>query len=259
MAICKLDDVEIAYNDRGVGPALVLLHGFPLDSSVWDDAADFLEGKFRVITPDLRGFGRSADRKAFTIESLADDVHRFISAVDAVPCILGGLSMGGYVALAFAKKYPGDLKGLALIDTKAAADSPEAKEGRQKMIDLVRASGSSAIADQMFPKMIAQASAGAAAAKKLRSIMEACPALTIEHALAAMRDREDFTALLPKLEIPLLIVVGEQDAIASPEIARAMHKSAPRSRLLIIRGAGHMAPIEQPQAFADAIRMQLAS
>lgn len=257
MAICKLNDVNIAYNDRGVGPTLVLLHGFPLDSSVWDDAADLLEGTFRLITPDLRGFGRSADRKPFTIESLADDVHRFLVAIGAAPCILGGLSMGGYVALAFAKKYPGVLKGLALIDTKSAADSPEAKQGRQQMIELVRKSGSSAIAEQMFPKMIAKTSAGSPAAKKLRTIMEACPPLTIEHALAAMRDREDYTALLSTLPMPVLIVVGDQDAIASPEIARTMHKAAPQSRLAIIPGAGHMAPIEQPQQFADAMCREL--
>jgi 3-oxoadipate enol-lactonase len=259
MAICELNDVNIAYNDRGVGPTLVLLHGFPLDSSVWDDAADLLEGTFRVITPDLRGFGRSTDTKAFTLESLADDVHHFLLAIRAAPCFLGGLSMGGYIALAFAKKYPGDLKGLALIDTKSAADFAEAKKGREQMIDLVRKSGSGAIAGQMFPRMIAPASVQAACAKKLRSIMEQCPPLTIEHALAAMRDREDYTALLSTLPMPVLIVVGDQDAIASPEIARAMHQTAPRSRLAIIPEAGHISPIEQPQAFADAMCRELIS
>jgi 3-oxoadipate enol-lactonase len=257
MPICKLNDLKIAYTDRGAGPASVLLHGFPLDSRVWEEAADHLEGKFRVITPDLRGFGRSPSNAAFSIESLADDVHQFLTALQIVPYFVGGLSMGGYVAQAFAKKYPAELKALALIDTKAAADTAEGKAGREQMIELVRQKGSRAVADQMFPKMIAARSAESVAAKKLRSIMESCPALTIEHALAAMRDREDFTSLLPKLTIPILIVVGADDAIASPEVARAMHQSAPRSKLAIIPGAGHMVPLENPQAFAQAMIAEL--
>jgi pimeloyl-ACP methyl ester carboxylesterase len=253
MPVCKLYDAEIAYTDRGTGPALVLLHGFPLDSRIWDDAADFLEGKFRVITPDLRGFGRSISDQTFSIESLADDVHHFLAALGVSPCIVGGLSMGGYVAQALAKIYPADLKALVLIDTKSAADTAEGKVGREQMIDLVRKAGSRAIADQMFPKMIAAKSAKSPAAKKLRSIMEACPPLTIEHALAAMRDREDFTSLLLKLAVPILIVVGAEDAIASPEVARAMNQSAPRSKLAIVPGAGHMTPLETPEAFAEVM------
>jgi pimeloyl-ACP methyl ester carboxylesterase len=253
MPVCRLNDANIAYTDRGTGPTLVLLHGFPLDKSIWDDAGYFLEQHFRVIAPDLRGFGESPCDRPFTIESLADDIHQILMSIGASPCILGGLSMGGYVALAFAKKYLSDLRALVLIDTKAAADTPEAKQVRQQMIDLVRQRGSKAIADQMFPKMMAPQSSESVVAIKLRSIMESCPPLTIEHALAAMRDREDYAALLPGLKIPTLIVVGAEDAIASPEVARAMHAAVPRSKLAIIPGAGHMAPLERPKAFADAM------
>ena len=253
MPICTLPDLKIAYSDRGAGPALVLLHGFPLDSSIWDDASEYLEQHFRVITPDLRGFGRTANDQPFTIESLADDVHKLLIQLRVSPYFLGGLSMGGYIAQAFAKKYPADLHTLALINTKSAADTSEQKQGRQQMIDLVRKSGSRAIAEQMFPKMIAPAAAHSPAAKKLRSIMESCPPLTIEHALAAMRDREDYTPLPSTFAKPILIIVGDQDAIASPETARAMHAAAPKSRLAIIPGAGHMSPLEQPRAFADAL------
>jgi len=233
------------------------LHGFPLDNRVWNDAIDFLENKFRVIAPDLRGFGRSVSNQTFSVESLADDIHQLLASIGALPCFLGGLSMGGYVALAFVKKYLSDLRGLALIDTKAASDSPEAKQGRQQMIDLVRDAGSKAIADQMFPKMIALQSVNSVAAQKLRSIMDACPPLTIEHALAAMRDRADYTALLPMLTIPILIVVGAEDAIASPDVARAMHAAAPGSSVAVIPEAGHMAPLENPRAFADAMIAEL--
>jgi 3-oxoadipate enol-lactonase len=257
MPICTLPDLKVAYADRGAGPALVLLHGFPLDSSIWDDTGEYLEQHFRVITPDLRGFGRTASDQPFSIESLADDVHEFLKQLRVAPYFLGGLSMGGYVAQAFAKKYPSELHTLVLINTKSAADTAEGKKGRDQMIELVRESGSRAIADQMFPKMIAAGSAQSPAAKKLRSTMEGCPALTIEHALSAMREREDFTPLLSTFAKPILIVVGDQDAIASPDIARAMHAAAPKSRLAIIPGAGHMSPLEQPRAFADALIAEL--
>jgi 3-oxoadipate enol-lactonase len=257
MPTCKLRGIEMAYTDRGQGQPLVLLHGFPLDRRVWDDCCALLENQYRVITPDLRGFGQTAFGGPFTIRSLADDVRELLIALDALPCILGGLSMGGYVALAFAEAFASDLNGLILIDTKSAADSTEAKQSRQQMSDLTRSGGSTAVASQMFPKMIAPASRGSAAAAKLLAIMEGCPALTIEHALAAMRDRADYTPMLARQEAPVLIVVGAEDAIASPAIARAMHEATPNSRLAIIPAAGHMAPIEQPAAFAEAVTDRL--
>jgi 3-oxoadipate enol-lactonase len=253
MPTCELNRIKIEYEDRGSGPTLVLLHGFPLDRRIWDDALKPLSAKFRVIAPNLRGFGGSRHELPFTIESLADDVHHFLNLIGALPCVLGGLSMGGYVAQGYAQKYPYDLDGLVLIDTKSAADTPEGKHGRQQMIDLVRKSGSKAIADQMFPKMISPALAKSQAAEKLRSIMEACPPLTIEHALAAMRDRQDYTAWLATFAKPILIVVGAEDAIASPDVARAMHASARGSRLAIIPNAGHMAPLENPSEFVEAM------
>ena len=157
-----INGVTLSYTDRGSGTPLVLLHGFPLDSRIWDQQAADLSGQCRVITPDLRGFGQSKPETPFTIESLADDVHALLESIVALPCVLGGLSMGGYVALAYAKKYPADLKALALIDTKAEGDTPEGKQGRQKMIDLVREKGSPAVAGQMMPRMFAPAPSSAA-------------------------------------------------------------------------------------------------
>ena len=103
-------------------PPLVLVHGFPLDSRMWEAQVAALAPARRVIAPDLRGFGRSRSDAPFTVESLADSLHALLSAVGAIPCVLAGLSMGGYVALAYVKKFPGDLRGLILIDTKAEAD-----------------------------------------------------------------------------------------------------------------------------------------
>ena len=250
-----INGTSIAFVEQGSGPALVLLHGFPLDSRIWEAQLSRLSGRFRVIAPDLRGFGQSQGGAAFTMEALADDVHALAAQLGAAPFVLGGLSMGGYVAHAYAKKYPTDLRGLILIDTKAEGDTPEGKQGRQTMIDLVRASGPKAVAEQMRPKMLAPATAtgNAEVLRRLNQIMEACPAETIEYALLAMRDREDHTADLPSLPVPALVIVGEADAITPPSAAEAMQKAIPRCARVVIPDAGHMTPMEQPERVNQAI------
>src|SRR5580765_6907461 len=151
-----INNTALHYEESGKGTPLVLLHGFPLDGRVWDAQQKSLGDRFRVIAPDLRGFGKSAPATSpFTMESLADDMHALLAEIGALPCVLGGLSMGGYVALAYVKEYPADLKGLALVDTRAEGDPPEGKEARAKMIELVKSKGPPAVADAMMPKLLA--------------------------------------------------------------------------------------------------------
>jgi 3-oxoadipate enol-lactonase len=251
----------LSYTDRGRGDAVVLLHGFPLDRRMWDAQVERLSQQHRVIAPDLRGFGRSGRSDPFTIESLADDVHLFLEQLVAVPCVLAGLSMGGYVALAYAKKYPSDLRGLILVDTKAEADTPQAKEGRAKMIDLVRSSGAAAVAEQMLPKLIAPGTLQSRpdVVRSLRAMMENCPPHTIEYALTAMRDRPDRMGELSSIGVPALVIVGDGDAITPPSVAEAMQKQIPGAKLDVIRGAGHMSPMEQPEQVNRAIERFLSS
>jgi 3-oxoadipate enol-lactonase len=252
MALTRVDGTFLWFEKRGHGPNVALLHGFPLDRRIWSDQFDALSAKFSVCTPDLRGFGRSICDQPFTIASLADDVHELLKQNGALPCVLGGLSMGGYVSLAFAAKYAADLSGLILIDTKAEADSPQAKEGREKMIEMAKTGGTSAVAEAMLPRLMAPNSSPEVV-KRLQSIMLDCPALTIQHALAAMRDREDYTPLLEKLQIPVHVIVGEHDAISPPSVAEQMFKRCRRGSMTVIAGAGHLTPIEAPQAVSKAI------
>jgi pimeloyl-ACP methyl ester carboxylesterase len=247
---------KLTFDESGKGPPLVLLHGFPLDARVWKSQRAALSDRFRVITPDLRGFGRSKSDEPFSIEALADDVHELLAQIGALPCVLGGLSMGGYAALAYVKKYASDLRGLILIDTKADADTTEGKQGREKMIQLAREKGSKAVADQMMPKMLAKDAEKTrpAAAQELRAIMEACPARTIEHALAAMRDRPDRSGELADISVATLVIVGDQDAITPPDVATKMYQSLTTGQLVTIEGAGHMACMEQPEQVTRAIR-----
>ena len=258
MPMRTVNGAAFNYEEQGTGPAIVLLHGFPLDNRVWESQRRALSDRWRVITPDLRGFGGSRSEHAFTMESLADDVHALLVELQALPCVLGGLSMGGYVALAYAKKYPTDLLGLMLIDTRAEGDTPEGRQAREKMIQLARDSGSRAVADQMMPKMLATG-ASSDVTQNLRQIMEACPSTTIQHALAAMRDRSDQIANLASIALPTLIIVGDQDAITPPAMAQAMHRGIPRSTLAVMPGAGHMAVMEKPDAVNDELRRFLSS
>ena len=256
----NLSDV-LSYTDQGSGDAIVLLHGFPLDRRMWDAQVARLSEHYRVIAPDFRGFGQSRRSDPFTIESLADDIHLFLDQLVAKPCVLAGLSMGGYVALAYVKKYAKDLRGLILVDTKAEADTPQGKEGRAKMIELVRAEGAKAVAEQMTPKMLAPGTIQSRPdiVKQLRTLMENCPDHTIEYALAAMRDRPDRTSELPSVKVPTLVIVGDADAITPPDVAKKMADAIPGAKLETVRGAGHMSPMEQPEQVNRAMERFLAA
>jgi 3-oxoadipate enol-lactonase len=256
MPMHNVNGTSLNYEEAGQGkPAIVLLHGFPLDARVWNAQRDELSKNHRVITPDLRGFGKSPSADAFSMESIADDVHALLADLGALPVVLGGLSMGGYAALAYAKKYPTDLKGLLLMDTRAEADTPDGREGRQKMIEMVRTKGSSAVAEAMMPKMLAADTPAnqPEVARELRTIMESQPPRTIENALVALRDRPDFRKDLPSIAVPTLVLVGQSDAITPPAMAETLNKSIPKSQLVTISNAGHMTPMEQPDQVNRAL------
>lgn len=257
MPTCQVNGTELHYLERGKGqPAVVLLHGFPLDARMWEAQIEALSGTYRVIAPDLRGFGQSRSSDAVTMESLADDVHALAATLGICPYVLGGLSMGGYIALRYDRKYPTDLIGLMLIDTRSAADDAEGKRGRDRMIELVRQSGSAAVAEQMLPKMLAADTIDhrPQLVRRMRQMMESCPPLTIEHALAAMRQRDDEVEYLPSIGDPTLIIVGDADVLTPPDVARRMQQQIPRAQLAVIRGGGHMSPIEQPGQVNRAMR-----
>jgi 3-oxoadipate enol-lactonase len=262
MANVSVNGVSLFYDERGAKDAhpLVLLHGFPLDGRMWKAQAEALSDRWRVIAPDFRGFGRSSETGPFTIEQLADDVHALVERLRLGKFVLAGLSMGGYVALAYARKFPQTLRRLMLVDTKAAADTPEAKEGREKMIALVKEIGAKAIADAMLPKLIPEEAIRSrpALVRALRGMMEGTWAETIAHALAAMRDRADQTEFLSSISVPTLILVGEKDAITPPDVARGMQEKIAGSQLKIITGAGHMSPMEQPGQVNSAMAQFLS-
>jgi 3-oxoadipate enol-lactonase len=253
-----VNGTKLFYHEAGRGLPVVLLHGFPLDHRVWRHQVHDLSTICRVITPDLRGFGQSPGGGSFTMTSLAEDIYHLLSQIHALPCVLGGLSMGGYISLAYERQFATTLHGLILIDSRAASDTPEGRAGRDAMIELAKISGSSAVADQMLPKMFASGSLeNTHLAKELKSIMDACPAETIQHASAAMRDRPDFRPTLNRIAAPTLIIVGKSDILTPPAMAQEIHESIKASTLSIIPNAGHMAIMEQPHQVSQTIRQFL--
>ncbi len=236
------------FTENGTGIPLVLVHGFPVDGRMWLEVSGALSHAFRVIVPDLPGFGRSTPAVPFTIDSVADALVAQLAAIEALPCVLAGFSMGGYIALSLAAQRAEAIRGLVLVDTRADADTPEGREGRGQMIQVARTAGSVAVAELMLPKML---SAGTLAERPdvvtaLRRIMESSSPSAIEHALAAMRDRADRTNDLASINVPTLILVGDADSITPPATAEAMSRRIPGSVVRIIPGAGHMSPLEQP-------------
>ena len=249
-----INDREVFYREQGSGSVALFVHGFPLDSTMWLEQLAALSDVRRCVAPDLRGFGRSAPsiRPVLGMEDHALDLVALIDALGVEQVDLVGLSMGGYVALAFAEHYPERLRTLALIDTKSTGDSADAKAGRDAAAGRVAAEGRSGLATDMIGVLVAE-SASAWTRARLRTMIESTPAESIVAALEGMKMRTDRTAVLSSLSIPVAVIVGERDVL-SP-LAEADHMAvAAGAALTVVPDAGHMSPIEDPVTVAVALR-----
>jgi YbgC/YbaW family acyl-CoA thioester hydrolase len=245
-----VNGVSLAVERVGEGPAILFVHGFPLDRTIWAHQLAHLDGWTR-IAPDLRGFGLSdAPDLGYSIPTYADDLAALLDALHVDEVVLCGLSMGGYVAFEFLRRYRERVRGLVLMDTKADSDTPETRRARDQQIALAREHGSGAVAESMLPRLLAPEAYrhNPSLAERVRTMMTATPVAGIAGAAAAMRDRPDSTPMLGALEgLPTLVVVGEHDQIAPPAVAEAMAASIPGARVAVVPGAGHLAPIEAPE------------
>lgn len=248
------------YEERGSGRAVVLLHAFPVDGRMFAAQLDALGEGCRVICPDLPGFGRTPWSGPLSVTWMAEQVKALLDAIGALPCAIGGVSMGGYVALAFEKEFPTRSGALILIDTKAEGDSAEQKHNRDRLIELVDRYGPRAVADAMLPKMLSGQTRTAQPdlEGRIEQMMLATPVGTLKGALLALRDRPDRTADIPSIAVPVLVLVGSDDQVTPVENAEAMKRGIPHAELTVIPGAGHLSPIENPGAVNEAIRGFLA-
>jgi pimeloyl-ACP methyl ester carboxylesterase len=254
MPSAAVDGYDIHYRDHGEGPVALLVHGFPLDSTVWLDQVDALADIRRLVAPDLRGFGRSGPASGvLSMERHADDLAAICDHIEVPSVDLAGLSMGGYVALAFAERHPERLRSLALIDTKAAADDERAKANRDMMAVRVVVEGREALADEMMEALLAPG-ASLPAKGRLRTMVESTPVETIVAALEAMKARPDRTSVVASFTGPLTAIVGEHDRLTTQADAEAMVSAVLGSVVTVIRGAGHLTPIESAADVTAALR-----
>lgn len=247
-----VQSTRLWYTDTGTGPVLLLVHGFPLDSRMWDDVVPLLAPHRRVVAIDLRGFGRSDESPAFSMRQMALDVAGFCVLQKITPCAMAGLSMGGYVLQELASEKPELIKHLILLDTKSEADTTEARNKRTATAEMVRQQGAKSIADAMLPNMLAPGHA-TEVEQRARAIMESQRPETLAQASLAMRDREDYVNQLSTLPMPVDMIVGEHDAVSPPLLMRAMHEKVKNGRYVTIPNAGHYSPMENPAAVAEAL------
>jgi 3-oxoadipate enol-lactonase len=254
--------VNLAVEVRGEGPAILFVHGYPLDRTIWRDQVEALEG-FRRIVPDLRGMGQSdAPDLGYGMSIYAADLAALLDALGIDQVILCGLSMGGYILFEFLRNWRSRVRGLVLMDTRAEADTPDGRRARDSAAATARERGAAAVAESLLPKMLAPDTIERhpEVAERVRGLMAATPVAGMVGALAAMRDREGSETLLPTLAgLPTLVIVGEADSLTPPDQARALAQAIPGARLAIIPGAGHLPPVEQPEATTRSLREFLAS
>lgn len=249
-----VNGVTLAVDSRGEGPAVLFVHGYPLDRTLWEHQLVSLDG-FHRIAPDLRGFGLSdAPDLGYSMTTYADDLAALLDTLHVDDVVLCGLSMGGYVVFEFLRRHRDRVRGMVLMDTRAEADGPEGRRARDHQASLAREQGAEAVAEQMLGKVLAPGTELGLAAR-VKAIMTSTPVAGIVGALQAMRDRPDSSALLPSLgDIPTLVVVGDQDEVIPRDQALALAEAIPGARLEVIEGAAHFPPLEQPNATTQVLR-----
>lgn len=252
----ELQPVDLYYEEAGRGIPVVLIHGFPMDHTIWHRLVPLLENEARLIMPDLRGHGRSpVEGRVSSMRLMAEDVVRLLDRLNIDQAIVVGQSMGGYVALAFANAYPGRLAGLGLVASQAAADLPEKRQNRLKQVERIRRRGSALLAESM-PAVL---SADPNIQQFVREIILKTDARGITAALRGMAERANAEEWLAEISAPAVVIHGGQDALISMEPARTAAQLLSRAWLVELPTAGHMPMMEDPQAVADAIRQLICA
>src|SRR5215204_2441428 len=226
MTATRINNIHMVYTDAGAGDPVVLIHGYPFNRSLWNEQVAALSSSYRVIAPDLRGFGETeSSAGTVTMNRMAEDVALLLEHLEIPLAAFGGLSMGGYVALAFYKQFPSRVRALILADTRAQADTEEAKQTRHQQAEKALAEGMAGIADAMLPKLLTPetVSKHPEIVKRVRDMMLKQKPEGAAGALLGMAERDDQTELLAGITAPTLIVVGAEDAITPPADSEKMH------------------------------------
>lgn len=256
-----VDGVAIAVEDRGQGLPLVLLHAFPLDSRMWQPQCGALVPQCRCIMPSVRGFGGSEATGPHTVDRYADDVIGVLDALRIERAVIGGLSLGGYVALATWRRHRERVRALILADTRAEADTDEVRARRAELADLAREKGADAVAARQLTGLVGKSTRehNPDLYDAVHGMMLSASVEGITGALAAMAERPDSTDLLASIDVPTLVVCGDEDAITPIKGMRAMAAAIGPARFEAITGAGHLSSVERPAAFNHVVSEFLAT
>lgn len=245
-----LKGFSLYYEDSGAGMPLLLIHGFPLSAAIWRDQIAVLAGKFRVIAPDLRGFGRSElPEGGCTMDLYADDMIALLDHLGVEKAVVCGMSMGGYILLNLLERYPQRVSGACFMVTKAGGDDAEGQARRKLLADEVLKSGA-AVAATAFSKVLFAPGTAATrpeiVAEVLQVMMASKPA-GLAAGLLAMRERTDYEGGLAICKVPALVIAGEEDMAIPAAESRKLAAGIPGSQLRMIHGAGHMVMMEQAE------------
>jgi pimeloyl-ACP methyl ester carboxylesterase len=259
----EINGLRMFYEDRSSSdPAgtVVFLHGFPLDHSIWRHQLDYFSMGYRCIAPDLRGFGASSELRKppeptpLTVDTFAADIVALLERLNIKSANFVGLSMGGYIALAIWRRLATRklVRRLVLSNTRAAGDTPEAKANRKRQAELVRTQGTRPYADEMLPRLLAPESAERCG-NEVRHMIERTHPDTIIATLEALAARKDMTDWLRRVQVKTLAVAGEKDMISPPSDSELIAREVDGAKLVVIPNAGHLSPLEQPDAFDEAV------
>jgi 3-oxoadipate enol-lactonase len=244
---------RMGWLEAGEGWPLVLLHAFPLRAAMWRPQLETVPGGWRFVAPDLRGFGAGPPLdRAMTMDEYALDVLALMDALRIDVAAVGGLSMGGYVTFALFRQAPARVNAMVLADTRSQADTIAGRQARLELRALLAEQGPRGVAGHMLPTLLSP-DADPGVISSVRALIEAADAGAIDAAIGALIDRPDSTPDLARINVPALVTCGEDDAITPVSDAEAMQRALRRSTLVVIPGAGHLANLEQPDAFSRAL------
>jgi len=244
--------LSLHYLDQGKGPTVLLIHAFPLNHAMWEPQLVALTPRFRVIAPDIRGFGQSQPPSAWTMDEMADDLNELLDNLNIKDCVVAGVSMGGYIALPFWSKYPQRVRKLVLANTRARADTETEKLARDDMIAALQQNGAIILPDRMLPRLL-QPNPSVEVVRNVRAMIEDVNPAAASYAVMAMRDRSDFSSALSRIQCPVMVVTGENDLVVRPEDSRAMADAIPGARFVQVSNSGHLSNLENPAEFNCAL------
>ncbi len=257
MKSIRANNIQIAYQDEGNGPPLLLLHGFSLDHSMWAAQVENLQRSYRLIVPDQRGSGETENpSEAFSIETMADDAAAVLEALGISAAAVAGFSMGGYILAQMLVRHPLKVRAAAFVSTGGTnADSPERQEARVKTMRFVVDEGTSAFADSYIPQLFSPTylKSHPLEVAKTRGVIEGQRPGSIALLLGALRERQDVSYHAKNFGVPCAAIGGREDVLVPPDVVEGLHEILPDSTIELIDGAGHLSTVEAPGTVSDQL------